>query len=156
MSGRSEVMLGLGSSRGCGVNQHVQDLWQFIDDHLADENPNLKLPALYKNFMDIGGAQELRPDPADSRIGGRSSDRSSSIYGRLGAGALALPPVPAAAQRLPRSLWQPAAWDYEGLAPPSLGRRRAPVGRTPACTQVGRPVNRGLDRRRPAAYQCLR
>jgi len=55
VSGRSEIMLGLGSSRGCGANQHAQDFWQFIDDHLADENLNLKLPALYKNFMDIGG-----------------------------------------------------------------------------------------------------
>jgi hypothetical protein len=36
-------------------NQHAQDLWQFIDDHLADENQTLKLQALYKNFMGIGG-----------------------------------------------------------------------------------------------------
>jgi len=46
----------------------------------------------------------------------------------LGAGPLALPPAPAAAQRLPRFLWQPAAWDYEGLAPPPSGRDEPPSG----------------------------
>jgi hypothetical protein len=39
-------------------NAHAQDLWQFIDEHLADENQGLKVQALYKNFMGIGGPKD--------------------------------------------------------------------------------------------------
>ena len=36
-------------------NPHVKDIWQFIDDKLTDEGASMKVEALYKNFMGIGG-----------------------------------------------------------------------------------------------------
>ncbi len=36
-------------------NPHIQDIWQFIDDNLTDEGASMKVEALYKNFMGIGG-----------------------------------------------------------------------------------------------------
>jgi hypothetical protein len=36
-------------------NPHIKDIWQFIDDKLADEGASMKVEALYKNFMGIGG-----------------------------------------------------------------------------------------------------
>ena len=36
-------------------NPYVQDLWQFIDEKLTDDGQSMKVDALYKNFMGIGG-----------------------------------------------------------------------------------------------------
>jgi len=36
-------------------NPHVKDLWQFIEDKLADDGQSMKIGTLYKNFMGIGG-----------------------------------------------------------------------------------------------------
>ncbi|SPE50997.1 conserved hypothetical protein [Verrucomicrobia bacterium] len=36
-------------------NPHAQDIWQFIDEKLTDEGAAMKMDALYKNFMGIGG-----------------------------------------------------------------------------------------------------
>lgn len=36
-------------------NPHVRDIWQFIDEKLTDEGASMKVEALYKNFMGIGG-----------------------------------------------------------------------------------------------------
>src|SRR5438045_9648816 len=68
------------------------------------------------------------PNVADGRICGRSRGRSGSTCGNPGAGELAPEPVPAAAQRLPRFLWQPAASQNVSVIPPRLGRSLAIVG----------------------------
>ena len=36
-------------------NPHVHEIWQFIDEKLADEGQTMKVDALFKNFMGIGG-----------------------------------------------------------------------------------------------------
>lgn len=36
-------------------NPHIRDIWQFIEDKLADEGQTMKIETLYKNFMGIGG-----------------------------------------------------------------------------------------------------
>ena len=36
----------------------MQDIWQFIDDKLADEGQTMKVETLYKNFMGIGGPKD--------------------------------------------------------------------------------------------------
>lgn len=38
-------------------NTYVQDIWQFIDEHLA-EGQEMKLDTLYKNFMGVGGPKD--------------------------------------------------------------------------------------------------
>ena len=39
-------------------NAYVQDMWTFIDDKLTDEGQTMKMDALYKNFMGIGGPKD--------------------------------------------------------------------------------------------------
>jgi len=39
-------------------NPHIKDIWQFIDDKLTDEGASMKVEALYKNFMGIGGPKD--------------------------------------------------------------------------------------------------
>lgn len=39
-------------------NPHVRDMWQFIDDKLADPGQAMKAETLYKNFMGIGGPKD--------------------------------------------------------------------------------------------------
>lgn len=39
-------------------NPHIKDIWQFIDDKLSDEGGSMKVEALYKNFMGIGGPKD--------------------------------------------------------------------------------------------------
>jgi hypothetical protein len=38
-------------------NTYVRDIWQFIDEHLA-EGQEMKLDTLYKNFMGVGGPKD--------------------------------------------------------------------------------------------------
>ncbi len=39
-------------------NPYVRDMWEFIDDKLADERQTMKVETLYKNFMGIGGPKD--------------------------------------------------------------------------------------------------
>ena len=39
-------------------NTYVRDLWEFIDDKLADERTPMKIETLYKNFMGMGGPKD--------------------------------------------------------------------------------------------------
>ena len=56
------------------------------------------------------------------------------------AGAPAPEPVPAAAQRLPKFLWQPAASRPVWLIPPSLGRSLAGIERASGRQQAEKPL----------------
>ncbi|MBE3050154.1 hypothetical protein IMZ48_48190 [Candidatus Bathyarchaeota archaeon] len=42
----------------CSDNDHVRDIWQFIDAKLADEGQSMKIETVYKNFMGIGGPKD--------------------------------------------------------------------------------------------------
>ena len=39
-------------------NPFVQDIWAFIDKHLANEGQTMKVETLYKNFMGVGGPKD--------------------------------------------------------------------------------------------------
>ncbi len=39
-------------------NQYVNDMWDFIDKHLMDQNQTMNLDTLYKNFMGLGGPKD--------------------------------------------------------------------------------------------------
>lgn len=39
-------------------NPYVKDIWNFINDKLADEGQSMKVETLYKNFMGIGGPKD--------------------------------------------------------------------------------------------------
>ncbi|MDT4896817.1 MAG: hypothetical protein QOH25_1894 [Acidobacteriota bacterium] len=39
-------------------NPYVRDLWEFIDEKLADERTPMKVETLYKNFMGMGGPKD--------------------------------------------------------------------------------------------------
>src|ERR1039458_9336666 len=80
-------------------------------------------------------AQGLWANAADGHICGRNRGRSDSTYGSPGAGAPAPEPVPAAAQRLPKFLWQPV-W----LIPPTLGQTWASVERPSERGQAEKPL----------------
>ena len=62
------------------------------------------------------------------------------------AGAPAPEPVPAAAQRLPKFLWQPAASQPIWQITPTLGRSLARIGRASGRRQAEKPLrNRALQ-----------
>ncbi len=42
----------------CSGNDHVRDIWKFIDEKLADEGQSMKIETIYKNFMGIGGPKD--------------------------------------------------------------------------------------------------
>jgi len=42
----------------CSGNNHVYDIWQFIDQKLSDEGQSMKTETIYKNFMGIGGPKD--------------------------------------------------------------------------------------------------
>ena len=64
--------------------------------------------------------------------------------GAVPGGAPAPAPVPAAAQRLPRFLWQPAASQHVWLIPPTLGRSLARIERASGRRQAEKPLKIGL------------
>ena len=76
---------------------------------------------------------ERRVHPAGVRVAlklhicGRNPSSSGSTYGSPSAGVPAPEPVPAAAQRLPQLLWQPAASQPVWLIPPTPGRSFARI-----------------------------
>jgi len=39
-------------------NPYVKDVWDFINDKLADEGQSMKIETLYKNFMGVGGPKD--------------------------------------------------------------------------------------------------
>jgi hypothetical protein len=39
-------------------NRYVSDMWEFIDDKLADDGQTMKVETLYKNFTGIGGPKD--------------------------------------------------------------------------------------------------
>lgn len=39
-------------------NPYVNDMWDFIDKHLMDQNQTMNLETLYKNFMGVGGPKD--------------------------------------------------------------------------------------------------
>ena len=49
------VRKGLEKELDTSDNPHIKDIWQFIDDKLTDDGASMKVEALYKNFMGIGG-----------------------------------------------------------------------------------------------------
>ncbi len=85
-------------------------------------------------------AQGLWTTGADGHGCGRNRGRSGSTYGSPGAGAPAPEPVPAAAQRLPRFLWQPAASQPVWLLPPTPGRSLARIERASGRRQAEKPL----------------
>jgi hypothetical protein len=89
-------------------------------------------------------AQGWWANVADGRICGRNRGRSGSTCGNPGAEAPAPYPGLAAAQRLPRFLWQPAALQHLWLIPPTLGRKLAMPGRAPGWPQAEKIFKRGL------------
>jgi len=42
----------------CSGNNHVRDIWQFVDQKLSDEGQSMKIETVYKNFMGIGGPKD--------------------------------------------------------------------------------------------------
>lgn len=42
----------------CSDNLHVQAIWSFIDEKLADEGQSMKVETIYKNFMGVGGPKD--------------------------------------------------------------------------------------------------
>lgn len=42
----------------CSDNPHVQDIWFFIDEKLADDGQSMKVETIYKNFMGVGGPKD--------------------------------------------------------------------------------------------------
>src|ERR1039457_4413247 len=89
---------------------------------------------------------------ADGRICGRNRGRSGSTCGNPGAEAPAPEPAPAAPQRLPRFLWQPAASQHLWLIPPTLGRRLAMLGRATGWPQAEKIFERALYSRMGREY----
>lgn len=43
----------------CSDNPHVQAIWSFIDEKLADEGQSMKVETIYKNFMGVGGPKDF-------------------------------------------------------------------------------------------------
>jgi hypothetical protein len=77
---------------------------------------------------------------------GRYRGRSGSICGGRGAGPPAPEPLPAAAQRLPTFLWQPAASQPVWRIPPTLGRSLARIELASGLRQAEQPPRIGLYR----------
>ena len=97
-------------------------------------------------------AQGWWANVADGRICGRNRGGSGSTCGNPGAEAPTPEPAPAAAQRLPRFLWQPAALQHLWLIPPTLGRRLAMPGRAPGWPQAEKTFKRALYSRMGREY----